>query len=107
MDSFLNDVVEGLSVEGPELTLLGLADDGSGTGSVIEQGQLSKRLTLSVSLQELVLSVIRVHPSRASELSRLDQIKVISVIILLNDNLARLLGHQQYGVHDGLFVLGV
>ena len=100
-------MVEGLPVKGPELALFGLANDGGSSGRVVKQGQFSERFTLSIVLKELVLRIIWAHPSRASELSRLDQIKVISVIILLNDNLARLLGHQQYGVHDGLFVLGV
>ena len=107
LNSFLYDVVEGLPVKGPELALFGLANDGGCSGRVVKQSQFSERFTLSIVLQELVLRIIWAHPSSASELSRLDQIKVISIIILLNNHFARLLGHQQYGVHDGLFVLGV
>lgn len=103
LHSVLNDVREGVTIEGPELARCRLADNGGSARSVIEQGKLTEGLAGHISLQESILQIFLLEALSAIKLALLDEIEVITVVALLNNDvsLVEFLGHD--GV-DNLFL---
>jgi hypothetical protein len=77
-------MVESLSVEYPQFTVLASSDSG-GSWSIIEQSKLSKSITWLVVLE---VGVVSIDDLGATKLSRFNNIKYITLISLADNNLS-------------------
>ena len=73
-----------MSVEYPQFTVLASSDSG-GSWSIIKQSKLSKGIAWLVVLE---VGVVSIYDLGATELSRLNDIKYITLISLADNNLS-------------------
>jgi hypothetical protein len=100
-------MIKSASVQRPKGASWRLAHDSRGSRRIVEQCQLSKGLTLGILLEESLLGICRLHVLGTGKNTVFHHVKVVAIITLLNNVVARFGIHEIHRIQDRLLIFGV
>jgi len=101
LGGILYDMIEGSSIKGPKFTVSVGFDCGSSWG-VIKKSQFTENVSWNILLQE---SLLAINDLGAAHLSRLNDVKNLSWLTLLNDELTCGCLFGVHGINDNLQIM--